>query len=45
MLALVPTLMGIFGEGNEPQYQQPQIPQWMQDAYQQTWGEISAPAQ
>ena len=38
-------LFGGFGGDDEVEYQQPQIPQWMQDAYQQTWGEVSAPAQ
>ena len=37
-------LGGLFGK-DEVEYEQPQIPQWMQDAYQQTWGEVSAPAQ
>ena len=33
------------GKDDKVEYEQPQIPQWMQDAYQQTWGEVSAPAQ
>jgi len=37
-------LGGLFGKNDEPEYQAPQQPQWLQDAYSQAWNEISAPA-